>query len=48
MTYWPTTDDGDPQEEAVMNLLAGVMRLNLRDKIREELGATYSPSAGSP
>ena len=47
MTYWPTTDDDDAQEEATMQMLATVMRLEMLDRIREELGASYSPSAGS-
>ena len=46
-TYWPTTDDGDAQEEATLELLARVMRLEMTDTIREQLGASYSPSAGS-
>ncbi|MEX0342906.1 MAG: insulinase family protein, partial [Erythrobacter sp.] len=47
MTFWPTTDDNDAQEEATMQLLAGVMRLELLERIREELGASYSPGASS-
>nr|WP_247712116.1 M16 family metallopeptidase [Qipengyuania qiaonensis] len=47
MTYWPTTDDDDAQEEATMQLLATVMRLEMLDRIREELGASYSPTARS-
>ena len=47
MAYWPTTDDDDAQEEATMRLLAGVMRLQLLEEIREKLGASYSPGAGS-
>lgn len=47
LTYWPTTDDDDAQEEATMQVLALVMRLELLDRIREQLGASYSPAAGS-
>ena len=47
VTYWPTTDDADAREEATMQLLASVMRLEMLDRIREELGASYSPGAGS-
>ncbi|MBO6528845.1 MAG: insulinase family protein [Erythrobacter sp.] len=47
MTFWPTTDDDDAQEEATMQLLATVMRLEMLDRIREELGASYSPGANS-
>ena len=47
MTYWPTDDDSDAQEVATMQMLALTMRLELLERIREELGASYSPSAGS-
>ncbi len=47
LTYWPTTDDADAQEEATMQMLALAMRLELLDRIREQLGASYSPGAGS-
>ena len=47
MTIWPTTDDDDAQEEATMQLLAGAMRLEMLERIREELGASYSPGASS-
>lgn len=45
--FWPTTDDRDQQQEVTLAMLAGVMDLLLTEKIREELGATYSPSSGS-
>lgn len=45
--YWPTTDDDNAQEEATMRLLATVMRLQLLEEIRENLGASYSPGANS-
>ncbi|QWC56347.1 insulinase family protein [Erythrobacter sp. 3-20A1M] len=44
---WPTTDDGDAREEAVLNMLAQVMQLELTEEIREKLGASYSPNAFS-
>ncbi len=47
LTYWPTTDDADAQEEATLGLLARILGLEMLDKIREELGASYSPGAGS-
>lgn len=47
LAYWPTTDDSDYPQVARLNLLAGVMRLMLTEELRERLGATYSPSAGS-
>ncbi len=47
LTFWPTTDDDDAQEEATMQLLAQIMGLEMLDRIREELGASYSPNASS-
>ncbi len=47
LTFWPTTDDEDAEEETVMQLLAEAMGLQMLDRIREELGASYSPSARS-
>ncbi|MBX7526247.1 M16 family metallopeptidase [Qipengyuania vesicularis] len=47
LAYWPTTDDDDPQEEATLQLLARIMRLEMLEIIREELGASYSPGARS-
>lgn len=44
---WPTTDDDDFAEAMRLGLLARVARLELTDRIREELGQAYSPSAGS-
>jgi zinc protease len=40
---WPTRDDSDFDEELTIELLERVMRLELLDKLREELGQTYSP-----
>jgi zinc protease len=47
--YWPVEidPDADPQAARVMGVLASVMRLKVTAEIREALGATYSPSAGS-
>jgi len=45
--YWPTTDDQNFKETIGLNLLAEVVQLRLTDILREELGATYSPSARS-
>ncbi|MDP3737278.1 MAG: insulinase family protein [Hyphomonadaceae bacterium] len=47
--YWPVNidPDADPQAARVMAVLASVMRLKVTAEIREALGATYSPSAGS-
>lgn len=44
---WPTTDDSDHAETLRLGLLARVMRISLTDKLREELGQAYSPSAGA-
>lgn len=40
---WPTRDDSDFGDELRLELLERVMRLELMDKLREELGQTYSP-----
>ncbi|MET0340406.1 MAG: insulinase family protein [Polyangiales bacterium] len=47
--FWPVSidPDVDPQAARVLSVLAGVMRLKVVSEIREALGATYSPSAGS-
>ena len=44
---WPTTDDKDHAEALRLQLLARIVRLELTDRLREELGQAYSPSAGS-
>lgn len=44
---WPTTDDSDHAESLRLQLLARIVRLELTDRLREELGQAYSPSAGS-
>lgn len=43
---WPATDDSDYDEVVRLQMLGRVMRLELTDRIREELGQAYSPSAG--
>ncbi|TAD72832.1 MAG: insulinase family protein [Sphingomonadales bacterium] len=45
--YWPTTDDSDLGETLRLDLLSRIVRLELTDRLREELGQAYSPSAGS-
>ncbi|PKP92798.1 MAG: peptidase M16 [Alphaproteobacteria bacterium HGW-Alphaproteobacteria-14] len=45
--YWPTTDDSDLEETLRLDLLSRIVRLELTDRLREELGQAYSPSAGS-
>ncbi|KLE35122.1 M16 family metallopeptidase [Aurantiacibacter luteus] len=44
---WPTRDDSDPVESLRFSMLQRVMRLELTDIVREELGQAYSPGAGS-
>ncbi len=44
---WPTTDDSDWAETSQLNLLARVVRLQLTEKLREELGETYSVTSSS-
>ncbi|WP_298465038.1 M16 family metallopeptidase [uncultured Erythrobacter sp.] len=44
---WLTNDDDDFTEEMKLTLLARIVRLELTDRLREELGQAYSPSAGS-
>jgi zinc protease len=44
---WPTTDASDQKDDFTRDLLASVMTLRLTEKLREELGATYSPEAFS-
>lgn len=44
---WPTTDDADAQQATHMRLLTGIVRILLQEKLREELGQAYSPSAAS-
>ncbi len=44
---WPTTDDSDPAETLRLGLLARVMRIELTERLREELGQTYSPGASA-
>ncbi|KZK87595.1 Peptidase M16 inactive domain protein [Pseudovibrio sp. Ad13] len=45
--YWKTSDDADATQSYTLQLLQGVIELRLRDKLREAMGATYSPYAFS-
>lgn len=47
LVYWPTDDNSDQRATYTRSLLRAVMRLKLTDALREDLGATYSPSASS-
>ncbi|MFL0357143.1 M16 family metallopeptidase [Erythrobacter sp. GH1-10] len=44
---WPTTDDEDFAEALRLAILARFVRLELTERVREELGQAYSPSASS-
>jgi len=44
---WPTTDGRDLRDDITRDVLAAVMGLRLTEKLREEMGATYSPQAFS-
>jgi len=44
---WPTTDGRDLRSALTRELLAAVMQLRLIEKLREELGAIYSPQTTS-
>lgn len=45
--YWPTRDDSDLEEDLQLSLLGRVVRIQLQEQLREDLGKAYSPSAGS-
>ncbi|MBK5921735.1 hypothetical protein CCR80_11900 [Rhodothalassium salexigens] len=45
--YWPAFDDEDLEKVRHMTLLSEVFQLRMTDKIREELGASYSPQTGA-
>lgn len=44
---WPTDDDANFEEEMRLSLLARIVRIELTDRLREELGQAYSPTASS-
>jgi zinc protease len=44
---WPTRDDSDFGEVLKLELLERVIRLELDEKLREELGQTYTPSTNA-
>ena len=43
--YWPTTDDDDFEETLKVWLLSQAIRLEMIERLREELGQAYSPYA---
>ncbi len=47
VVYWPTTDESDVHRTRRLNVLASILNDRLRVKVREEIGGTYSPNAGS-
>ena len=44
---WPTDDDDDFQSVVALDILSDVLRLELTDTLREQLGVTYSPAVTS-
>lgn len=44
---WPTRDDSDFDEEMRLELLERVLRIELTDSLREQLGQTYSPGVSA-
>ncbi len=47
MVYWPTPDAEDVVLARKLTLLREVLQIRLIEKVREELGTTYSPRVGS-
>jgi zinc protease len=45
--FWPTTDGKDSRLAAQLDLLGSIIGLMATEELREKLGATYSPQAGS-
>ena len=44
---WPTHDDGDRQRNIIAFLTSRILADQLRERVREDLSASYSPSASS-
>nr|WP_232844043.1 M16 family metallopeptidase [Allopontixanthobacter sediminis] len=44
---WPTDDSADLRDDIIRDVLAATIGLRLTEKLREELGSTYSPEAFS-
>lgn len=44
---WPTRDDRDVEAAIALEMLERVVQIELTETLREKLGKTYSPSAGS-
>ncbi len=45
--FWPTTDGLDMRRTRRLNMLAAIFNDRLRVRVREEIGGSYSPRAGS-
>lgn len=47
--YWPADIDpeAEPAKATTLGVLGAIMRIKVTDEIRENLGVTYSPSAGA-
>src|SRR5690606_6291826 len=46
LVFWPTPDGTDKILARKLSLLAEVLQIRVIEEVREELGATYSPSVG--
>ena len=47
MLYWPSEDGIEVRRNRRLNMLGMILNDRLRVKVREEIGSTYSPRAGS-
>ncbi len=47
LLYWPSDDALDVRRNRRLSLLSSILNDRLRVKVREEIGGTYSPRAGS-
>ena len=47
LDYWKTSDDSDYKREVTASVAARAVDILMRDKLREELGATYGAQVGS-
>ena len=47
LVYWPAADGRDVLLARKLSLLSEILQIRVTDEIREEAGATYSPSVGN-
>ncbi len=47
LLYWPTDDGIDVRRNRRFSLLTAILNDRMREKVREEIGGTYSPRAAS-